>query len=119
MVTLPSIFSGDWSVDLFQATSNTSLFTVVPTVLVKTIPVKLLITFYVLPCYSKKKKKSLSQNNYYRGFSEVRQVFSFPYIIGKQIKQLLKTFTLAYDFIEFLSITNRIGYIVSYSGLMI
>ena len=41
--------SGGWSVCLFQATSNTSSFTAVPTILVRIVPVKLRIAFYTLP----------------------------------------------------------------------
>ena len=53
MVTALSILSGIRSICQFQATSNISSFAVVPTILVRIVPVKLLIAFYALPCYSK------------------------------------------------------------------
>ena len=49
-----SIFFGGWSFYLFQATSNTSSFTAVITILVRIVPVKLRIAFYALSYCSKK-----------------------------------------------------------------
>ena len=77
VVTALSIFFGGWSIYVFQATSNTSSFTAVLTILVRIVPVKLRIAFYALPYCSK--KKPLSQNNYYRDFFAGWQVFSLPY----------------------------------------
>ena len=54
VVTALSIFFGGWNVYLFQATSNTSSFTTVLTILVRIVPVKLPIALYVLPYCSKK-----------------------------------------------------------------
>ena len=82
------------SVYMFQATSDTSLFTAIPTILARIVPVKLLIAFYALPCYS---KKEILVSTY---------KFIRFHIIGPQINQLLKIFISTYDFIDFLEPTK-------------
>ena len=101
-MTALSIFFGESSVYLFQATSNTSSFTAVPTILGRIVPVKLRIAF--MHCLTVQ-KNPLSQKNIYLDFS-VDDKFSRFRIIVPQINQLLKIFTSTYDFIDFLEPTK-------------
>ena len=99
MVTALTIFSGMWSVYLFQAISNTSSLTPVPTILVRVVPVKLWIAFHALPCCSKKRNPCL-KIIITRIFLRDDKLSCF-HIIVSQINQLLKIFTSTYDFIDF------------------
>ena len=120
---LSKVFSGDWSVYLFQETSNTPLFSVLSVILIRLVPPSEIANSISWIAWLFNSRNSCLKIIVTGIFTRNGKFPRFRIIVPR-IHQRLKIFTSTYDFIDFLEPTkdwlNKMAtLIMSYFGLII